>query len=46
MTYFIPIKPNGDAFLRNPERNAGRFIGIQRAVVEGPNIKFLGATSP
>lgn len=43
MTYFIPIKANGDAFLRNPERNAGRFFGIERAVVEGPNIKFLAA---
>ena len=43
MTYFIPIKPNGDAFLRNPERNAGRYFAIQRAVVEGSTIKFLAA---
>src|SRR5437773_2487823 len=43
MTYFIPIKPNGDAFLRNPERNAGRYVGIQHATVDGSTIKFLGA---
>jgi CubicO group peptidase (beta-lactamase class C family) len=43
MTYFIPIKPNGDAFLRNPERNTGRFFAIKQAVVEGSNIKFLAA---
>ena len=40
---FIPIKPNGDAFLRNPERNAGRYVGIQHATVDGSTIKFLGA---
>ncbi|PYQ48163.1 MAG: hypothetical protein DMF59_16885 [Acidobacteria bacterium] len=43
MTYFIPISANGDAFLRNPERNAGRLIGIEHAVVDGSTIKFLGA---
>ncbi len=43
MTYFIPINASGDAFLRNPERNAGRFIGIEHAVVEGSTIKFLGS---
>ena len=43
MTYFIPITANGDAFLRNPERNAGRSFGIEHAVVEGSTIKFLGA---
>ncbi|MDQ6802379.1 MAG: beta-lactamase family protein [Acidobacteriota bacterium] len=43
MTYFIPIQPNGDAFLRNPERNAGRFVGIQHAMIEGSTIKFLAA---
>jgi len=43
MTYFIPIKPNGDVYLRNPERNAGRFFTIKQAVVEGSTIKFLAA---
>ena len=42
MTYFIPIDANGNAFLRNPERNVGRFINIEHAAVEGQTIKFTG----
>jgi len=49
MTYFLPIKRSADGtlttFLRNPERNAGRFINIERVVVEGSTIKFLGGGS-
>lgn len=49
MTYFLPIQRSADGtlttFLRNPERNAGRFTNIERVAVEGSTIKLLGGGS-
>jgi hypothetical protein len=40
LTLFLPI--NGDsAFLRNPERNIGRFIPLQRVALDGSHIKLI-----
>jgi CubicO group peptidase (beta-lactamase class C family) len=49
MTFYLPIKLNEDgtltAFLRNPERNAGRFMNIERVTVNGSKVKLLGRRS-
>jgi len=40
MTLFLPISGNS-AYLRNPERNIGRFIAVDRIAVDGSRIKLL-----
>ncbi len=45
MTYFLAIKSNGEAFLSNPERNAGRFINVDHVTADGEKIKLLGGGS-
>jgi CubicO group peptidase (beta-lactamase class C family) len=46
MTLYLPITKNGDgtyrAFLRNPERNIGRFSDVHRVALDGPRVKLLG----
>jgi len=50
MTFYLPIKMNNDsslsAYLRNPERNLGRFIDVQHVSCDGHAVKFLGFPSP
>ncbi|MEA2165950.1 MAG: hypothetical protein QOK37_4077 [Thermoanaerobaculia bacterium] len=45
MTFYLrmDVHPDGSlgAFFRNPERNAGRFMDVQRVVVDGAHVKFL-----
>ena len=41
MTLFLPISGN-TAYLRNPERNIGRFIAVQHIAVDGSHVKLLG----
>jgi CubicO group peptidase (beta-lactamase class C family) len=49
MTFYLPVRLQGDgtlsAFLRNPERNAGRFLSVERVVREGRTVKLLGRPS-
>ncbi len=49
MTFYLPIKLNADgtlgAFLRNPERNVGRFIGAGRLAFDGRVVRLLGRSS-
>lgn len=42
ITLFMPVR-SGAAYLRNPERNAGRSIPMQRLVAEGGVAKAFGA---
>jgi CubicO group peptidase (beta-lactamase class C family) len=46
MTFYLLVSPKADgslgAFLRNPERNAGRFIPIDHISQEGDTIKLFG----
>ena len=48
-TFYLAVKANADgtlgAFLRNPERNLGRFLDVQHAVLEGATVKLLGKRS-
>src|SRR5438105_1533013 len=41
MTLFLPIAGNA-AFLRNPERNVGRFIDVQRLTLDGSHVTLFG----
>lgn len=44
-TYFLPLKREGSgysAYLRNPERNQGRFIRVSRAELEGDELRLIG----
>jgi CubicO group peptidase (beta-lactamase class C family) len=45
MTLYLPIKLNEDgtlgAFLRNPERNAGRFVNVEHVVYDGRRVKLM-----
>jgi CubicO group peptidase (beta-lactamase class C family) len=41
MTFFLQVTPDG-AFLRNPERNNGRFGHIERLDVDGKHAKLVG----
>ncbi|HET7436443.1 MAG TPA: serine hydrolase domain-containing protein [Thermoanaerobaculia bacterium] len=47
LTHFLPIvaKPDGTLalYLRNPDRNIGRFFGLQRLTVEDSAVKVYGA---
>ncbi len=40
LTLFLPIRSDS-AFLRNPERNIGRFIPVQRVAIDGSHVKLL-----
>lgn len=46
MTYFLSITRTADGvfatYLRNPERNLGRFIPVSRAEVDGETVRLLG----
>jgi CubicO group peptidase (beta-lactamase class C family) len=42
MTFYMPVTAAGGAFLRNPERNVGRFLDVRRLAVDGSRVKFLG----
>jgi CubicO group peptidase (beta-lactamase class C family) len=46
MTFYMPVTANADgsfsAFLRNPERNLGRFIDVQHIKVDGDRVTLLG----
>jgi CubicO group peptidase (beta-lactamase class C family) len=48
-TFYLMIKPRNDgsvgAFLKNPERNLGRFIRVDRIEREGETVKLLSADS-
>ncbi len=48
MTYFLPITRTADGlfatYLRNPERNLGRFIPISRVEVDGETVRLLGVS--
>ncbi len=39
-TFYLMIKPNGEAFLRNPERNATIFWGVNRFARDGRAVKL------
>jgi CubicO group peptidase (beta-lactamase class C family) len=43
MTLFLSVAANDDVFLRNPERNVARFLGIRRISFDGTRVKLLGA---
>lgn len=49
LTFYLPIKVNRDgslgAYLRNPERNLGRFIDVQHVSCDGRTVKLLGFPS-
>ena len=49
MTFYLPIRLGDDGrletFLRNPERNAGRFLPVEHVSLEGRNVKLLGRRS-
>ena len=46
LTFYLPItrQPDGTlrTFLRNPERNLGRFIRVSRIEMNGPNVRLVG----
>jgi CubicO group peptidase (beta-lactamase class C family) len=46
MTLFLPVKWNDDgtlsAYVRNPERNVGRFLDVQRLTVDGHRVNAIG----
>jgi CubicO group peptidase (beta-lactamase class C family) len=46
LTFFLPVATNADgtvsAFLRNPERNLGLFIGVERLVLSGSEVTLFG----
>jgi CubicO group peptidase (beta-lactamase class C family) len=45
-TFYLPVTKAGDGrwatYLRNPERNQGRFIPVSRMEVEGETVRLLG----
>lgn len=46
MTFFMPVTAQADGtyatFLRNPERNVGKFLDVRRLVLDGNHVKLLG----
>ncbi len=48
-TFYLPIKRNEDgtlsAFLRNPERNIGRFMNVEHVAFDGRGVKLIGRRS-
>ena len=46
MTYFLPVTGGTDGrfltYLRNPERNLGRFIPVSRLEIEGETVRLVG----
>ncbi|MBC8646069.1 MAG: serine hydrolase [Thermoanaerobaculia bacterium] len=48
-TIYMPVRRNEDgtmgAFLRNPERNLGRFLGVEQIEIDGRSVKLLGRRS-
>jgi CubicO group peptidase (beta-lactamase class C family) len=46
MTFYLRIQPRDDgsvgAFLRNPDRNAGRFLKVEHVSLDGRTVKLLG----
>jgi CubicO group peptidase (beta-lactamase class C family) len=46
MTHFLPVTRGADGglatYLRNPERNIGRFIPVSRIEVDGENVRLIG----
>lgn len=46
VTYFLPVTRSEDGryatYLRNPERNFGRFFPVSRLVVEGETVRLMG----
>ncbi|HKK21992.1 MAG TPA: serine hydrolase, partial [candidate division Zixibacteria bacterium] len=49
MTFFMPVTIDSTGELRtylvNPERNVGKYIGVQSMTCDGENINLLGPTS-
>jgi CubicO group peptidase (beta-lactamase class C family) len=49
LTFYLMVKPRDDgsmgAFLRNPERNLGRFIRVDRLERDGESVKLFAADS-
>lgn len=49
ITFFMPVKADSEgvltAYLRNPERNAGRFMPVERAEREGTAVRLVGRRS-
>jgi CubicO group peptidase (beta-lactamase class C family) len=47
MTYYLPVTRDADdryaMYLRNPERNQGRFLGTSRIEQDGNTIRVIGA---
>jgi len=45
MTFYLPIKVNDDGtlgvFLRNPQRNVGRFLDVEHIAIEDGKVKLL-----
>lgn len=46
MSYFLPVTRNSDgrlnAYLRNPERNRGRFMPVSRLEIDGDRLRLIG----
>lgn len=46
MTYYLPVTRSADggysAYLRNPERNQGVFLGVSRIEQDGETVRLLG----
>lgn len=46
MTYFLPVTRAADGrfatYLRNPERNRGRFMPVSRLEIEGDRVRLIG----
>jgi len=49
MTFYLSIRGSPDgtlaAFLRNPERNAGRFLNVEHVLFDGRLVKLVGRQS-
>jgi hypothetical protein len=49
ITFFVPIEADSEgvltAYLRNPERNAGRFIPVERVERVGDTVRLVGRRS-
>jgi CubicO group peptidase (beta-lactamase class C family) len=50
LTFYLPLARDASgsltAYLRNPERNAGRFIDVRSAVFAADRVTLLGAPAP
>ena len=48
MTYYLPVTRAADgrysAYLRNPERNQGLFLGVSRIEQDGDTVRLIGAS--